>query len=133
MCVQLILFRNQNNSTLFWRFTLLKLLHMWTVFIFIHTKKKSLSTERLLICPRDETGSLYITRVFGTVRCFCMPSTTVCQIVIARISVMPNLWAWRRSFFVHNYKSMKFKSMKWWSYLARRLCVDSVFELFPSH
>lgn len=52
----------QNNSTLFRCFTLLKLLHRWTIFIFVHTKK-SLSTERLLICPRDETGSLYITRV----------------------------------------------------------------------
>lgn len=78
MCVQCNFI--QNNSTLFWRFTLYSFC-IWTIFIFIHTKKeKSLSTERLLICPRDETGSLYITRVFKTttkrgfetVRCFAL-------------------------------------------------------------
>lgn len=122
----------QNNSTLFWCFTLLVVTAFaYEQFSFLFTLKKSLSTERLLICPRDETGSLYITRVFmwrrglQTVRRFCMPSTRMVKNLVARIF---NDIAFETSehddvFFlsvVHKtYRSMKFKSMKW-SYLTRR-------------
>lgn len=58
MCVHVILFK---NAILFWCFTLLYFC-ICEQFSFLFTLKKSLSTERLLICPRDETGSLYITR-----------------------------------------------------------------------
>lgn len=42
----------QNNSTLFRCFTLLKLLHRWTIFIFIHTKKEFINRATLNLSAR---------------------------------------------------------------------------------
>lgn len=57
----------QSNSTLFFDFFNLNVafriyMNIFIfIFIFVHTEKEFV---RRLICPRDETGSLYITRVF---------------------------------------------------------------------
>lgn len=132
----------QNNSTLFWCFTLSKLLHICEQFSFLFTLKKSLSTERLLICPRDETGSLYITRAQTRRRGLQTTAATRINIHSALLSpLVTEFWSyafcsWTSEhdgdvFVRKNYKSMKFKSMKW-SYLSRWTVVVGVHELFPS-
>lgn len=122
----------QNNSTLFRCFTLL-VAFAYEQFSFLFTLKKEEFINRATLNLSARWNRKFVhyrvfTRGFQTVRCFHCSSSNCCRTHL----MMSNPWAWRRSFFVHNYKSMKFKSMIW-SYLFRRLCVDSVFELFPSH
>lgn len=116
----------QNNSTLFWCFTLL-VAFAYEQFSFLFTLKKEefINRATLNLSARYETGSLYITSEKGLA-----DHQTLQHAVLSRWSFATStthrpkpLSMTATLFFIKkNYKSMKFKSMKW-SYLDRRQCV----------
>lgn len=111
----------QKNSSLFWCFTLLYLLHMWTIFNFIHTEKEFINRATLNLSARWNRKFVHYPR--AREKKGIAESFVAAAHFVVRISER-NLWAWR-AFCVKNYKSMKFKSMMIISLSldARRQCI----------
>lgn len=101
---------------------MLYLLHMWTIFIFIHTTRVYQPSD-LILSAKPEVWTLPDQRGLQTT-----VASRIDRVAIVRISAEP--LSMTELFCVGKKIKNLWNSNQWWSYLCRWTLV-SVFELFP--